>query len=286
MRCCHPWKKEVNGVITTLPCGNCMACRLNHARMWSIRIVHEASLYANNVFLTLTYDDEHLPENGTLVKRDLQLFMKRFRKCVGKVRYYACGEYGDKFGRPHYHLVVFGIGLDDPVFKDKKYDKKSNGYHCKLASWDKGLVHIGTVTVDSANYVAGYVVKKFKGKGAKEHYDELGVIPEFVLMSRRPGIGADFFGDTPCVMAISDFVGVKEKSMLCLDFIKRGCRKMYGESLKNIVSPIGFMRHLEDIVQKIRESFPGRYFVKSKEISFNEILKLCKKLEEEERSET
>lgn len=213
MKCTSPFRKVIDDVVRELPCGQCMACRLNHARMWSIRISHEASCHAHNVFLTLTYDDEHLPADGSVHKRDLQLFFKRLRKELkgAKLRYFCCGEYGDKFGRPHYHCVIFGLGMESKVFKNKRFDAKTNGYHCQMDSWPCGLCHIGTVTVDSANYVAGYVTKKLKGKGAKEHYANLGIQPEFVLMSRRPGIGADFFYRQKKQMENLGFVWCKDK---------------------------------------------------------------------------
>lgn len=229
MRCTSPFKKEINGVIREIPCGQCIACRLNHARMWSIRISHEATCHAHNVFLTLTYDDDNLPKDNSVHKRELQLFFKRLRKDLGgvKIRYFACGEYGDQFGRPHYHAIIFGISYDCHVFKNKRFDKKTNGYHCQIDAWNKGLCHIGSVTVDSANYVAGYVTKKLKGKGAKEHYDKLGIEPEFVLMSRRPGIGSDFFGNMPNNSKIMGLFGVKIKDMPCPDFIWSGFLRMF-----------------------------------------------------------
>ena len=228
MKCTSPFKKEIDGVVYTLPCGQCMSCRLNHARMWSIRISHEASTHLHNVFLTLTYDDEHLPVDNSVHKRDLQLFFKRLRKSLGtKIRYFACGEYGDKFGRPHYHAIVFGLSADCAVFRNKKFDRKTQGYYCDMPCWDKGFVHIGSVTVDSANYVAGYVTKKLKGKNAKDYYLQKGIEPEFVLMSRRPGIGSDFFMNTSNSSKTTDLFGVKIKSIICPDIIKNVLTPMF-----------------------------------------------------------
>ena len=96
----------------TVPCGQCIGCRLERSRQWAIRCYHEASMYERNSFVTLTYDDESLPLGGTLVFRDFQLFMKRLRKQYGAgIRFYACGEYGEKFGRPHYHVCLFNFEL-------------------------------------------------------------------------------------------------------------------------------------------------------------------------------
>lgn len=180
---------DKHGVLHRVPCGQCINCRLNKARMWSIRIMHECKKYDKTVFLTLTYDEEHLPARGSLVKKHLQDFMKRFRFNHGKkVRYYACGEYGDHTARPHYHIAFFGVGYDD--FYNLKPAKKG-GYQARCKEWPYGLVHIGELTIDSANYVAGYVLKKQTGK-QRQVYVDLGVVPPFCVMSRRPGIGADF----------------------------------------------------------------------------------------------
>lgn len=164
-------------VVKRVPCGQCVACRLNHARMWSIRCMHESKSYVNNIFLTLTYNNDNLPNGGTLVKSDLQKFFKRLRKHK-KFRYYACGEYGDESKRPHYHAIMFGLSSDDlKLIQD---------------CWQYGFVYIGDVTVDSCNYVASYVVKKQRGKKAVEYYENLGIEPEFAVMSRNPGIGKKF----------------------------------------------------------------------------------------------
>lgn len=214
MICSHPITiKNNRGEYIDVPCGQCMACRLNYGRDWAVRITSEARCYDENVFVTLTYDDEHLPENGSLVKKDVQDFMKRLRKALSprKVRFFLSGEYGDTFGRPHYHLIIFNLGMFNDVFKEHVYDKQHDGYCCRCAVWNKGNVYLGNVTVDSARYVAKYTVKKLKGKKAFEHYESLGIIPEFSLMSRRPGIGAVFcdkFSDE-----LADFGSVMQKGI-------------------------------------------------------------------------
>ena len=94
-----------------VPCGKCVNCKLNYAKMWSIRIMHELKDWDSACFLTLTYDEEHLPKDGSLDKQDLQKFFKRLRFNLGgrKIKYFACGEYGEQYGRPHYHIIVFGL---------------------------------------------------------------------------------------------------------------------------------------------------------------------------------
>lgn len=174
----------------SVPCGQCMACRVNYARNWAIRIMAEAKGKACS-FVTLTYDEEHLPDNHSLVKRDLTLFFKRLRKSGYKFRYYAVGEYGDKYHRPHYHIAFFDLPVGASCFENAHFDEKRKVWRCTMREWPNGLVAVGTLTADSANYVAGYMQKKLKGK-AKSFYDEQGIIPEYSVCSRRPGIGYDY----------------------------------------------------------------------------------------------
>lgn len=185
--------------VVNLPCGQCIGCRLERSRQWAIRCMHEASLHSASSFLTLTYDDEHIhwsPVTGeqTLYKRDLQLFMKRLRKYLEphKVRFFACGEYGDSSNRPHYHVILFGYD-----FPDKRLYKLSNaGFPYYISDvlnrlWTHGYCTIAGVSFDSCAYVARYVTKKLNGEAGKLKYE--GIEPEFVNMSRRPGIGAGWF---------------------------------------------------------------------------------------------
>lgn len=180
----------------TVPCGRCTGCRLERSRQWAMRCMHEASLYDENCFITLTYSDEYLPANGSLVKSDFQRFMKRLRFEFKdrRIRYYQCGEYGEVNQRPHYHACLFGFDFPDkekwnvrngiPVFRSAVLERL----------WPFGLSEIGTVTFESAAYVARYVMKKFVHKDAekvKAFYG--GREPEYSTMSRRPGIGTNWF---------------------------------------------------------------------------------------------
>lgn len=177
-----------------LPCGRCIGCRLRRSRDWSVRCMAEAKLHKQTCFITLTYNNANLPDNGTLVKKDVQDFLKRLRKNLGvKVRYYMCGEYGTLNSRPHYHICLFGYD-----FPDKTLYKVNNGYplyNSKILDtlWQhKGWAVIGSLTYESAAYVARYILKKVLGQGSA-FYDLLGIIPEYTCMSRRPGIAADYF---------------------------------------------------------------------------------------------
>ena len=177
-----------------VPCGQCIGCRLERSRQWAIRCMHESSLYLRNCFITLTYNNAHLPSGSTLVKRDLTLFFKRLRKEYGNgIRYYACGEYGSLYSRPHYHACIFNHDFPD------KYFWMANGSYNIFRSptlerlWPFGFSSIGAVTFDSAAYVARYILKKQLGKGAADFYSSIGRVPEYTVMSRRPGIAHDWF---------------------------------------------------------------------------------------------
>ncbi len=204
-----------------IPCGQCAQCRLNHAREWATRCMIEAKQYKENYFLTLTYDEEHLPKNkgidletgeatvvATLREKDLQDFMKRLRitwarkygwngiVMANKIRNFSCGEYGEKRGRPHYHAIIFNLPIKD--LQPDHYNKtgKLIYYSAEIEKiWGNGIVGIGDVTWESACYVARYCMKKQTGPNAEDYYKEIGRVPEFVRMSRRPGIGKQYFED-------------------------------------------------------------------------------------------
>lgn len=189
-----------------VPCGKCAGCLAEVRRRWSVRCFHESQMHVESSFITLTYDDDHLPEGGTLVLGDLQKFLKRLRRRLEKVgvrvRYFACGEYGERGHRPHYHVLLFGYSFPDRVeLRGRSGSHKLYRSSVLDAAWSVrgvslGFASVGNVTAESAAYVAGYVDKKVLGALAPEHY---GIrTPEFAVMSRRPGIGAAWyekFGD-------------------------------------------------------------------------------------------
>lgn len=191
-----------SGVPMKLPCQQCIGCRLDRSLQWAVRCMHEKQLHDSSAFVTLTYDDEHLPEGGTLVVRDHQLFMKRFRKKFGKrIRFYMCGEYGDKTKRPHYHYLFFNRDLPDrKYFKTASNGEKYYTSEVLRELWPSGNNIIGDVTLESCAYVARYITEKINGAAAVEHYTVVtgdGVVvervPEFTCGSRRPGIGSDWY---------------------------------------------------------------------------------------------
>jgi hypothetical protein len=184
-----------------LPCGQCIGCRLAHSKMWAIRCVHESKMHECNSYLTLTYNDDSIPWSSvtgeqTLVKKHLQDFMKRLRKHLEKfdiqVRFFACGEYGETTHRPHYHVILFGYDFPDKVFHT--ISKDGNPYYVSPTLekiWSHGQCLVANVTYETCAYVARYVTKKITGEAAKDVYE--GIQPEFVNMSRRPGIAKEWF---------------------------------------------------------------------------------------------
>lgn len=170
-------------------CGQCLPCRINRRRIWTHRIMLEASQYSDNAFVTLTYDDEHLPADMSVSPRVVQLFMKRLRKkWPTKIRYFACGEYGDQTMRPHYHLAVFNL---PPCERGITRFSKTGQSCCAICdvikeAWGMGNIMIGTLEPKSIAYIAGYIVKKMT---KPDDYRLEGRLPEFARMSLRPGIG-------------------------------------------------------------------------------------------------
>ncbi len=182
----------------TLPCGGCIGCRVEKSRQWAMRCVHEASLHVRNCFVTLTYSDEYLPARGSLDRAAFPRFMKRLRKAYPDgIRFFHCGEYGEKNGRPHYHALLFGFDFPDkmPFTVRSGYQVWRSPHLARL--WPFGLHEIGTVTFESAAYCARYVVKKVVGEDEEWYYQRLDadtgelyrLEPEYATMSRRPGIG-------------------------------------------------------------------------------------------------
>ena len=191
----------------SVPCGQCIGCRLDRSREWAIRCAHEAKEHSENCFITLTYAEDPV----TLIHADFQKFMKRLRRALpGKpIQYYMAGEYGSVYdqngvkkdgllGRPHFHLLLFGHDFPDRVF----YKRSPSGipmYNSELLDdrWGKGHAVLQDFSIEAAAYVARYVTKKITGDNAKEHYTKvdvttgeiIDVTPEYNRMSLKPAIG-------------------------------------------------------------------------------------------------
>lgn len=167
--------------ILALPCGKCLACKEQYRKYWTERCILESNYHKVNLFITLTYDEFHNP--GKLIRKDLQKFIREVRRDKS-FRYFGCGEYGSMNLRPHFHLIAFGLNLQDLKF----YSMSENGVPLYTSNfldekWKKGLIMIEEFHPNNAAYVAGYVHKKL-GKDCV--FEDA---PEFICMSNRPGIG-------------------------------------------------------------------------------------------------
>lgn len=191
-----------------VPCRRCLGCRIERSAEWASRLMHEAQSWDHNYFLTLTYNDQALPRltsvgtsagRPTLRPLDMVQFLDRLRAKLRSIhgddndkprfRYYQCGEYGETTERPHHHAIMFNLNLPDLVLLRAQPHAL---YESRIVenAWRHGHISLGSVTFESAQYVAGYVTKKVTGPMAASHYD--GRTPEYATMSRRPGIGAKF----------------------------------------------------------------------------------------------
>lgn len=190
MQCTKPFYLTKYGMY--VPCNKCLACRIARRREWSLRLAHQMQ-FQPAMFLTLTYNDVNIPKNGSVSKRELQLFFKRFRKIFGEdIKYFSCGEYGEQSFRPHYHAIVFGVPIKRYIDYDKNYIQFKRGNHTyfSIASkfWTNGYVVATSCSIDTIQYVCGYVLKKIKGY-EKEYHDRCLTLP-FQLQSQ--GLGKQF----------------------------------------------------------------------------------------------
>lgn len=242
-------------------CGQCLPCRINRRRIWANRITLEATQYKDNCFLTLTYNDENLPEDNSLDPLALTLFVKRLRKWFDyhygkKLRYYGVGEYGDQSQRPHYHLALFGF----PTCERGRTVQRRNGRCCKTCDavsevWGKGLVDLAPLEPGSANYVAGYVTKKLTKAGDPRLE---GRHPEFARMSNRPGIGAGFMDEIASTLMelevdyddVPDAIGMGKKKYPLGRYLKKRLRQRVGRDEK---TPEKILEEISEKMRPLRE---------------------------------
>lgn len=179
-----------------IKCGQCYGCKRERMRQWAVRIMHETETAKASSFITCTYNNQSLPKDGSIDVRHWQLFCKKLRKRIGPFRYFHCGEYTDPPPkgnlRPHYHAAIFGYDFPDrEYFKSNKHGDPLYTSAFLEKTWGRGFCTVGNLDFNSAAYVAGYTLKKITGKKAKAHYN--GRKPEYVTMSRRPGLGTEWF---------------------------------------------------------------------------------------------
>lgn len=261
-------KELVLHTVFTLPCQTCIGCRLERSRQWAMRCVHEASLYSQNCFITLTFNDESINDPSicknpwTLDVRHMQAFFRRLRKFVNrrvrfskragrlgpnkpyrKVRYYHSGEYGDLNARPHYHALIFNYD-----FSDREYFKTVNGIKYYTSAtlsklWPYGFVVIGDLTFESAAYVARYCTKLYKGDDKDVYYQiydlQTGEVvdrrPEYSTMSRRSGIGNAWFNRYSGVVYPHDWTVIRNRKMKPPRYYDKLFEQKYPDKFKKVV---------------------------------------------------
>lgn len=234
MECSAP--RIFNGI--KCPCGQCMPCRINTRRLWTGRIVMESYTHVQSVFVTFTYDPAHLPENESVSKREAQLLLKRIRKAIypRKIRYFIVGEYGEKSLRPHYHAVLFGVGLE----------------HTDLLTraWSKGHVHVGEVTPASASYTCGYCCKKL----TKSDDPRLpsGRDPEFTLKSK--GLGKEFVEEISKELRQRNLTSLPKVVRIGGKFYPLG-RYLKGLLISHLHLENEWQSHLDELKKEVRALF-------------------------------
>lgn len=222
-----------------IPCGKCIGCRLDYSREWANRGYLEAKEYENNWFVTITYDDKHLPkpdeiidnngiswtndgswEGGTLVPSHLTQFIKNVRQIMKRdynqdgIRFMACGEYGDEGARPHYHIIFYNLNLPTEDLYNPRIINKEFYYQSKIIerAWDKGISNVSEATWNTIAYTARYITKKINGEGSDELYHSHGKFKEFMRVSRMPGIGEGYYEKHKDEIYTTDSILIKNKT--------------------------------------------------------------------------
>lgn len=192
MKCFNPFFKRTAEGVVAFPCGRCSTCRASQSMVWALRMHLESLYHKENAFVTLTYSPEFLPDHAGLKPSHLQAFFKRLRRLLPyKIRYFACGEYGDRFGRPHYHAIIFGLKFSDFPLVSK--------------AWTFGLVDVQVPNREAFQYVAGYVTKKI-GKTSDWKKSNPNQFPTFSRCSL--GLGLKFILEQmPCFSSILQIDG-------------------------------------------------------------------------------
>lgn len=232
--------------VMEVPCGNCIRCRLDYSKDWANRCTLEASQYAFNYFITLTYDDDHLVkgvyDNPTLVRDHIKQFIKSLRQKLKRkyghegVRYFGCAEYSPTL-RPHYHIILFNCPLPD--LSTDFYDSEGHVSHHKSSCggfyeysqfvkdcWPHGNILIADCNWNTSSYVSSYVLKKQKGEDSKI-YKSFGIVPPFTYQSTRPGIGANYYYDHKQeIMNIPSLIVPRDKKSPLLTGLPRYFKKL------------------------------------------------------------
>lgn len=262
-----------------LKCGKCITCRINHAREWAIRIYHESCtnqvitdslggyLKGGSIFLTLTYNDQHLPKDSGLHYKHVQGFLKRLRKAVEpqRFRFYCAGEYGsaEYTQRPHWHLILFGVNFQQTRLFWKT--KKGISYYIDpiiKEAWGRGNHDFSDYSFGAGSYVAQYVTKKITGDAAEEHYRRTNPITgetwkvkaELQRSSNRPGIGFDWWQANKEECKLNDHVKFNDRKYPIPQYYNRLWKDEVSEEEWNAVCDKRLEAHLQRKADAQKES--------------------------------
>ncbi len=240
------YSERRHGSPQVVPCGNCVGCRAEQGRQWAVRMMHESRMHQSSVFVTLTLDEEHLNEKSELSAKDFSGFVKSLRKTQERpLSYFGCGEYGERNLRPHYHALLFGVDFLDRVSCVDGNGRDFWKSQTLTDVWGRGLAELGTVTMASASYVAGYIRKKVKAKDAIRANPLTGELlePEFARMSLRPAIARRWIERWWTDVYPRDFVvidGVEAKP------------PRYYDKFMDLEDPEGGTQQRRDVMQAVR----------------------------------
>lgn len=267
MNCTNPiLLKDMN---FRVPCGHCVSCQIQRSAEWSARLIHEKSYYESSIFVTLTYDDDHLPLilnekspqflMGTLVPKHFTNWMKRLRKYLDgrKIKYFGCGEYGEKSARPHYHLVLFGMASKEFTFVRSDYRNGRNYHMYRHTTWPYGLISIGSVSYDSCRYVVDYILKEYRYKHWSSGDDR-----EKPFQRCSKGIGERY--------ALDNKKQLLDQLGFTVNGKKRGLPRYYRKLLD--IDPDAYKQLIDDYYEEVIEYFKQNGITENDDI-FKEVKK-------------
>lgn len=234
-----------------VPCGKCFTCLSKRGKSWTLRLTTEYMKWNNNCVLTLTYDNEHLPDNGLLHYRDVQLFLKKLRKRLGsnhKIRYACVAEYGHSENstiRPHYHIIIFNWFPEDVnILKPYKITKKkSKLYKSQICNelWSKGFVDVGLVDHRTSRYVCGYCVKKAYEVNNPVYQSKIKLQRERLVTSI--GTGLEYF--------MKNYKSIFSKKFCILGNFKYPIPRYFKNKLKQLFPEL-FEKYKEDCKEMLK----------------------------------
>lgn len=250
----NPKYTDISTVYMQVPCGKCADCLKERANQWYIRLHYENKVATSAYFVTLTYEVPKRTFNGLLTvdKRDLQLYLKRLRKLdrTTGIKYYACSEYGEKFHRPHYHLIIFNVQDRNNLIRAWEINQEIGNDGSPIM--DKvpiGKVDIGTVEPGSMRYVTGYIEKRI-GIPQSDYDDRM---PEFSLMSKNMGL---YFIDHVASFNTLNQVGYTVLNGKKYNLSRYYKNKIFKDYEKAIIGEQNRLRYLQIQDQRVK-NFPS-----------------------------